>query len=96
MGTVHPDVQHFFPLHIFIFGSTGSLLLLRLLSSCSRRGRGGGVYSPVSVLQLLTVVPSLVRSTGSRHAGFRSTARGLRSCGLHALEQWLSTCVAQG
>ena len=74
MGTGHPDVQHFFffPVHIFIFGCAGSLLLLRLLSSCSRRGRGGGVYSPVSVLQLLAVVPSLVRSTGSRHAGFRS------------------------
>ena len=55
-GTVHLNVQHFFfPVHIFIFGYAGSLLLLRPLSSCSEGG-----YSPVSVLQLLTVVASLV------------------------------------
>ena len=98
MGTGHPDVQHFFffPVHIFIFGCAGSLLLLRLLSSCSRQGRGGGstLQCQCSSFSLWCLLLSGAQALGTQASG--ATARGLSSCGLRALEQWVSTSVAQG
>ena len=66
-----------------------------LFSGCGERG-----LLFLVVRGLLTVVASLVGSTGSRRTGFSSRGswapeRRLSSCGTRALERRLSSCGAR-
>ena len=71
-------------IYLFIFGCTGPSLLRRLFFTCGWRGS-----SAAGVCGLLTVVASLVWSTGS------GAYMGFCSCGSPALEHRLSSCGAQ-
>ena len=80
--------------YLFIFGFAGSLLLLRLFSSC---GEWGLVF--VTVRRLLTVVVLMLRRTSSRASGLqqlwfpgsRAQAQQLCCTGLTALQHVASS-----
>ena len=77
----------FFNLFIYLIylflAALGLPCCVRAFSSCGERG-----LLFVAVRGLLIAVASLVRSTGSRHAGFRS-------CGTRAQQLWLAGSRAQ-
>ena len=63
---------------------------VRAFSSCGEQGYSSLQCEGFSLRWLL-----LLRSTGSRHSGFCSVARGLSSCGSRALECRLSSYGAR-